>query len=692
MSPPPQITICVAPDGNDGWSGNTPEPSDNNQGPLATLQTASGRARSLRKENPEAPIDICMADGVYELADTITFDNRDTGMSEAPLTIRAINPGMARLIGGRILDRSVSPIPSATLDRIPAAAREHIASFDLSATPNLNALSPRGFGREPQPAHAELYYDHKRLTLSRYPNAETEAAISGIPASRDDGLGGEIGDLSEGFLVDDDRPLTWASCEHVWTHGYWAWDWADTYERISEINPETLHLKTHSPHGVYGFRKGQPFHYLNIPEELDTPGEYFIDPDGIAYVWLPTKGAESEAAISTLDTPLLSFVNASHISIEGLVIEYGCGDAIRISLGSDISLAGLTVRNVGNSGIVIDRGFRHTVTSCDVYNIGETAIDVTGGNRTTLERCDHAILNNHIHHFAEWVRCYRPGVKVSGVGVRIANNHIHDAPHNAVLLSGNEHLIEKNNIHDVCYETGDSGAFYMGRDWTERGNVIRYNRIHHTLGHGLGSRAIYLDDCASGTVVHGNIFYNCTMAVFIGGGRNHRVTNNIFVDCEPALVIDGRGASEKEVWKRMVNDIMHPTFEAMNPLETPYSVRYPDLKEVAAYYFHELGIPPEGNLVSRNICIGDWLEVREPAFIKQIALQLNFTDDDPGFADIAARDFHLSPSAEVFELGFKPIPLDEIGLYEDKFRSETLDRQGRREPPREPKPHPIEAT
>jgi parallel beta-helix repeat protein len=672
MSQPSQLTIFVAPDGNDGWSGNTPDPSDNNQGPLATLQTARDRARSLRKEHPEAAIDICMADGDYELADTITFDNRDSGTSEAPLTIRSANPRMARLIGGRILDRPVSPIPSATLDRIPLAAREHIVSFDLSATPELNALSARGFGREPHPAHTELYCDHKRLTLSRYPDAGTEAAIFGTPASNDDDHGGEIGDLTEGFLIDDDRPLTWASYEDVWIHGYWAWDWADTYERIAGIDPETLHLKTHSPYGVYGFRSGQPFHYLNIPEELDSPGEYFIDPDGIAYAWLPTTDTDSETAISTLETPLLSFVNASHISIEGLTLEYGCGDAVRISHGSDVSLPGLTVRNIGNSGIVIDQGHRHTVTSCGIYNIGETAIDVAGGDRAALERCNHAILNNHIHHFAEWVRCYRPGIKVAGVGVRIANNHIHDAPHNAVLLSGNEHLIEKNHIHDVCYETGDSGAFYMGRDWTERGNVIRYNRIHDTLGHGLGSRAIYLDDCASGTVVHGNIFYNCTMAVFIGGGRNHRVTNNIFVDCEPALVIDGRGASEKEVWKQMVNDIMHPRFEAMNPLEPPYSVRYPDLKEVAAYYFHELGVPPEGNLVSRNICIGEWLQVREPAFIKQIALQLNFTDGDPGFTDTPARDFHLPPDAEVFELGFKPIPLDEIGLYTDRFRNENL--------------------
>ena len=44
-------------------------------------------------------------------------------------------------------------------------------------------------------------------------------------------------------------------------------------------------------------------------------------------------------------------------------------------------------------------------------------------------------------------------------------------------------------------------VFYLGRDWTMRGNVIRYNFIHHASGPGLfGAGVIYLDDCACGTV------------------------------------------------------------------------------------------------------------------------------------------------------------------------------------------------
>jgi len=682
VSIPVSTELFVSPTGNDHWSGAN-RAASGSAGPLASLNGALERIRELRMTSPETSFVVSLLEGAYVIDSSVLLTSDVSGSPEAPLVIRSECAAGARLIGGRILTPTELPSNSNLLSRIPQASRDHLKCYDLADLPDLVTLSPRGFGRKSVPSHSELFQNHERLTLSRYPN-DASLRISGTPAARDDDHGGELGSLEQGFTIDDTQPATWASLGHVWMHGYWGWDWADSYEQISKLDTETSLIETHPPHGVYGFRRWQPFYFLNIPEELDSPGEYYIDHQNqTACAWLREDAEHTEVAISTLAEPLIQLLDVNHVTIEGLVLEYGCGEGIRISNGTHINLVGLTVRNTGNSGIIVDGGKNHTVSSCDIYQVGEAGIDIAGGDRESLERSNHEVVNNHIHHFAEWIRCYRPGVKVSGVGIRIANNHIHDAPHNAILLTGNEHLIEKNHIHDVCYETGDSGAFYMGRDWTERGNVIRYNLIHDTARSNaeseqrLGSRAIYLDDCASGSVIHGNIFYNCTMAVFIGGGRNHRVTNNIFVDCEPAVVVDGRGMDEKDVWQRMVKDIMRPRFEAMNPLAPPYSVRYPDLREVAAYYFHELGVPPEGNLVNRNICIGEWIQVREPAFVKMIAIQSNFTYGDPGFADLANRDFHLDASSEVFKLGFKPIPLDEIGLFPDRHKVKGFDRQDR---------------
>ena len=82
---------------------------------------------------------------------------------------------------------------------------------------------------------------------------------------------------------------------------------------------------------------------------------------------------------------------------------------------------------------------------------------------------------------------------------------------------------------------------YAGRDYTYRGNRIRYNFIHHTGGVGMGSMGVYMDDCVSGTEIFGNVFYKVQRAAFLGGGCDHQVINNVFVDCNHAVELDGRG-------------------------------------------------------------------------------------------------------------------------------------------------------
>ena len=56
-------------------------------------------------------------------------------------------------------------------------------------------------------------------------------------------------------------------------------------------------------------------------------------------------------------------------------------------------------------------------------------------------------------------------------------------------------MVEFNEIHNVVYESGDAGAYYVGRDWTQRGNILRHNFWHDIVGGtGYGGMTIYLDD------------------------------------------------------------------------------------------------------------------------------------------------------------------------------------------------------
>ena len=65
----------------------------------------------------------------------------------------------------------------------------------------------------------------------------------------------------------------------------------------------------------------------------------------------------------------------------------------------------------------------------------------------------------------------------------------------ALSAGGNDHIVELNEIHNVVYESGDAGAYYVGRDWTGRGNILRHNFWHDIVGGtGYGGMTIYLDD------------------------------------------------------------------------------------------------------------------------------------------------------------------------------------------------------
>ncbi len=93
----------------------------------------------------------------------------------------------------------------------------------------------------------------------------------------DDGHGTTIGSLTAGFFYTGDRPGRWKDHGNIWLHGYWAYDWANSYEKVAELDTAHRFLRTEAPYGHYGFGKGQRFYFLNILEELDEPGEWFVD-------------------------------------------------------------------------------------------------------------------------------------------------------------------------------------------------------------------------------------------------------------------------------------------------------------------------------------------------------------------------------------------------------------------------------
>ncbi len=674
----------VSPTGRDGNPGSEDRP-------FATLEAARDAVRRQKAAGlpPRGGVTIWLRGGDHVRTNALELTAADSGTPEAPLVWRAFAGETPRLLGGRRLEAFLPLSDPAVLGRLAPVARTNVVQCDLRALGivDFGELKSRGFGRPTTTAHGELFLDGRPMPLARWPDEGAFELIAGFPtgAGQGDDHGGSIGRLEAGFTYAGDRPRRWQNPRDLWVHGYWAWDWANSFERIAALDLDQRLVKTAPPHGLYGFRKGQRFYFLNVLEELDQPGEWFLDREkATLYFWPPEALTGREVLFSLLDQPLLRMTEVSHVTFRGLTLETTRGNAVEIRGGTGNRIAGCVIRNVGNWGAKIAGGTNHGVIGCDLLDTGDGGVDLLGGDRQTLTPAGHFVENCHFQRQGRWSKCYVPAIHMVGVGLRAAHNLVHDHPHCAILFSGNDHLIEFNEIHHIALETGDVGAIYAGRDYTYRGNRIRHNFIHHTGGVGMGSMGVYMDDCVSGTEVFGNVFYKVHWAMFIGGGRDHRVENNLFVECDPAVRVDGRGLDRSAVWRNMVDKTMRQRLA-----EVPvglYRERYPELKALDAYYgppdgpamegeaFH--GVPPEGNVVARNVCIGKWLEVGWQATAAMLRLEANLTNAITSLArppsdQSNATDFVLTPDSPSWDLGFQPLPLERIGLRDDEYRRDA---------------------
>jgi hypothetical protein len=665
------LRFHVAPRGNDAWSGKLAAPNAaNTDGPWATLTRARDAIRQLRQTGklPSGGVEVVIGGGTYALPQTLQLTAEDSGQADAPIVYRSESPGAARLLGGQVVGNWRQVTDPDVLKQLDSTAREQVVQTDLRALGVTEFGSPSGGG-------LELFFQGRPMTLSRWPN-EGFVPVVAVLGPTERNVRGTRGCAEGIFQYEGDRPRRWVDEKDAWVHGYWFWDWAEQRHAIKHIDLQQQTIEVQPPYHNYGYRQGQWFYAFNLLSEIDQPGEWYVDREtGTLYFWPPAPIESNEAIVSVLST-LISLDDVSHVHLRGLTLEGVRGTAITMDGGSDVRIAACTVRNVGGWAVTVSGGQRHGVIGCDMYQMGGGGISLRGGDRATLTPAGHFAENNHIHHFARVQRVYQPGITLQGVGNRASHNLIHNAPHMGMGFGGNEHVIEKNEIHSVCYESNDAGAIYTGRDWTMRGTVIQYNYLHHIHGfQGKGCVGVYLDDMFCGTKIFGNVFYRVTRAAFIGGGRDCLVQNNLFVDCQPALHIDARALGwakdHAEGWIKEARE--KGTLSGIRYQQPPYSQRYPRLVDI----LDNEPAAPQGNRVTQNVSFGGkWDGVYGEAR-KYQSIENNLVDEDPHFAtpdrlqsgQPRAVDFALRDDSPAWEIGFEKLPLAQIGLYADDNRA-----------------------
>ncbi len=661
--------LYVSPEGNDSHSGAAPE------SPFQTITRARDEVRKIKSGGETGPVTVEILAGTYPLTDSLRFEKQDSGTEAGRITYRAKDAGTVKLTGARILKPAdFRPVSDPQMvERLDPAARGHVVSLDLA---NFNHAGPFPAKFDDQGGLFELFDARGRLPLSRWPN-DGRTTIGKVIEPGDKNTPGI-------FEYIDDRPARWSKNENIWLKGQWRVGWEDPALQVGSIDPKTrtmtfakgLHggigSKYHRPQGS----GKEPWHAINLVEEIDQPGEWAVDfSTNTLFIWPRDPG--SELVITQLDAPLIDVRDASDLTFEGLVLEHSLGDGIVMENVSRCQVLGCTIRDLAGRGVVI-HGTESGVRSCDIHHIGKGAVTISGGDRKTLTKSGNFVLNNHLHHYGVLKNQYSAGVHVGAtdnpsgqnavrdaVGIRVANNAIHHAPRDAVLYSGNDNVYELNEIYYCGYDTADVGAFYSWLDWTMRGNIIRHNFMHDTVG------GVNPDDGASGNTVYGNIFAGPRIGVWIASGPDNVTRHNIFIKEEGSVFgMDDRGSGRGYA----TNPRLISRVQELNPAEDPWKSAHP---EVATMLDNRPELPWRtqfvGNLViSKNPKPSELKMKAELKTNPDILVEKdNVTiPDDPGILAAAHARKPAGPeSAPLAQIpGFEPIPFEKLGLQVDEFR------------------------
>jgi hypothetical protein len=490
-------------------------------------------------------------------------------------------------------------------------------------------------------------------------------------------------------------PRKWAKPTQAEVNYFSGWDsWFNTVP-IKRIDEERRVITLE--HGGYQwdftpfFLKDYPqgagkhFYVENLLEELDQPGEWCYDAEeGTVYFWPPSGTIEEddEIVVPVLEG-LVKLEGVSWVNIQGfnftetangdnmhpqnaegtgaMCARVGwkyCGDALRLEDCQWCRVEGNRFDQVGGNAIYLFRASnRNTVQQNEIGYAGTNGICIDGMSKR--QPLFNQVLDNHIHHTGVFNR-YTAGVFLAtSDGNLVAHNLIEEVPHHAINLAVNaegRNVVEYNRIRHTCKVIRDTGAI---NSWMEIGppekqrcgHVIRHNFVSDTHH---GSRGLYLDNFSSNCLVYGNIFARVEgCAVFVHGGKNNNIENNIVVDS--GTVSFGMGLKGWDYW-----DILRTSgFTRGNHVSRNvffntdrWGLGISNLDDLAVGYSDHnvyFGGPEDQEQ-------GGWNEWRQKGF------DPNSVAADPLFVDLSKDDYRLKPESPALELGFRPIEAARIGL------------------------------
>lgn len=488
--------------------------------PLKTIEGAKAKVKAMRAENPVGNIEVIVREGTYSVTSPIKFEAEDSGSADGKVIYRA--DGKVIFSGAAEISGFKSVTDSDILNRLPASARDKVKVADTSS------INQELFKMQYQPSWqitvpTELYFNGKKQTLAKWPN---------------DGYANY--EYQDGKIkLSSAKAARWADAENAYIRGYLD----NAYYR--EAHKFSIKDNLLEPSGVT-LRADGKYEIINLPEELDMPGEWYADTKNKKLYFYPPKEITRKDTVEYISytDSFIKLDGASYIEFDGFefknsgvknadVDQY----AVYAENASNVKFKNITVDNCVGSGIYLS-GTNCEISNCMVYNMGGKGISLGGGDVKSLTPGNSIASDNYTYSLSEYKSPHSSGNSIFGVGNTMTNNVFCTSAGTLLGFSGTDCRITNNEFYNGTIETKDSGLVYHQGEFIRYGNLFEYNYFHDcirpndaTTGATAMNNALYWDNLLSGQTAKHNIFKidDTENRALLASGRDNVFSENTVI-------------------------------------------------------------------------------------------------------------------------------------------------------------------
>ncbi len=533
-----EVIFYVAPNGKPDAAGSFSDP-------FAQPEQARDAIRALKANGLNKNVIVYFRGGEYYRDETFVLEGADSAAADCSITYASYPGERAVFTGGVRADKLSKVTDENILSRvIDKSAAEQLMQLDLSEIyeeiPESAEYSHTNEADQTADglfaSQVQVFVNGTALTPARWPNEGEKELVITKADSNPEGIS------SFTFADSANRLSKWSekALDGLFYEGHPQYHWTYSEYRVGQLDAAAHQVTFKNRHAAYLPVAGTSFYFKNLIEEIDLPGESYIDrANKIVYFYPFADMENAEIIVPVSQKAFLTVNGAKNITIKDMDFEYVRERVFDVS-ADNFTFDGCNFKSFTKRNTL--DGSNNLFRNSFVYNGAAGGMTVSGGDPNTLEPSGTVVENNLFDSTYTLRKAYASAIIVSGCGITLQNNEICNGAHALIRLNGKNHTIANNEIHHGVTWAGDMAAIYWGRTPTSIGYEITNNYFHH-IGTSFANgwqQSIFWDDGSIGPKIEGNIFYQGTYSKGTGdqknfaiktyGGQYGLVKNNIFVE------------------------------------------------------------------------------------------------------------------------------------------------------------------